>query len=975
MDPVSIQNSIKSLAEAMFNSSSTTRSKVTFCFAVGSVNLGHILKYADEYNIMGKGFVWILASATGNVESTVADVQVMDQGHFRRLYAGVLNFDAVLLPDYIHMAIAQSGVCVCVCVHIHTHTHAHTHTRTHAHARAHTGQAICVHYICIYTSGYDMMQSNELSKWSIASVGKVAAAKGTSWQSEVYTLANAIGGGSGNHYVYDAVWANAIGLAAAMQAKDMANLHKHIRSGGGKGSFRSASGKVVFDQFGDRSFDGLTFPLLNLIPPAASDAPGFNWSTFRFSGSSTWTRIGTWEASTGFQRTPDASVLPYWPGGMRTWTPPSYAFPVPLVPLQNQPPVPSTPPAPPTIITKEVQVENAQNLLVVVLPTVLIVLSLVVCGYCIFRISTKARSDGEEEQYQQDFNRLRQRLRLTKQDGYILSTENNMWASSKSVVIQKAQMDAAVRLSRREPFDLNAFDALSVLLADNEHLRNTDRALDERQPPVPVAGFLTGALVVGSMFGSVEMSALEGKQMPLLREWILELACTILAELSVQSDVSREHSCTNVLQSDRERAEERQDISMSNLILDFETFSKGTSSEPRSKRKSGSSEGVSFRIGDRRKKLYEYFVKHVLAVRIWRDDSFALFKELKTPVQVFMNQLAEKCHERVREMNLNSDGKQLCSFFWQPDSGVQYGSMPPVHTHQNVRQDDDCIEAIRVHRGDVEEAKLEQSTPALRYAMASAGLNVDADESVFIMQLHRRGRLLDKMFKNAVIDALSKTHENAKLVALTRSFSGPSVTTSDSCFKFNSSNSCSETILGTYATPTQEAFKPEGTASIQGLVEGGIWDVESGDKALPDLSVMQDAPVGDRGDGAETWTESENVVNLKVGLFSDGPKQIEVHLAPIKSEVFCLSLSHSLYVLASTRSVSLRKCVGICVKMAQEYLRPNETSSADAQPHTQYHRNLLARTLTRMHTYSEITQDRKTKIHTWTPRVYTHGGT
>jgi hypothetical protein len=163
LDPVSIQNSIRSLAEVMFNSTSTTRSKVTFCFAAGSVNLGHIFKYADEYNIMGEGFVWILAAATGNVESTVQDVKVMDQGHFRRLYAGVLNFDSPLLPDDIHMAVAQSGVCACVyvwcvCVHIHTHAHAHTHartcthTRTHTRTRAHTHRSgyMCVLYMYIY---------------------------------------------------------------------------------------------------------------------------------------------------------------------------------------------------------------------------------------------------------------------------------------------------------------------------------------------------------------------------------------------------------------------------------------------------------------------------------------------------------------------------------------------------------------------------------------------------------------------------------------------------------------------------------------------------------------------------------------------------------------------------------------------------------------------------------------------------------
>jgi len=57
-----------------------------------------------------------------------------------------------------------------------------------------------------------------------------------------------------------------------------------------------------------------------------------------------------------------------------------------------------------------------------------------------------------------------------------------------------------------------------IQLEDKEYWGNTDRALDGRPP-----GAVTGALVMGSMFGSVEMNALEGKQMRLLREWILEL--------------------------------------------------------------------------------------------------------------------------------------------------------------------------------------------------------------------------------------------------------------------------------------------------------------------------------------------------------------------------------------------------------------------------------------------------------------------
>jgi hypothetical protein len=271
--------------------------------------------------------------------------------------------------------------------------------------------------------------------------------------------------------------------------------------------------------------------------------------------------------------------------------------------------------------------------------------------------------------------------------------------------------------------------------------------------------------------------------------------------------------------------------------------------------------------------------------------------------------------------------------------------------------------------------------------MASAGLQIDADESVFIMQLHRRGRLLDKMFKNAVIDALSKTYENAKSGPVTRSSSGPSVTASNLSFKLNASSSCSDILLGTHThthththgksaiisvTPTQRAFNPEGIASIQARVEGGVWDVESGDKALPHLSVMQDAPLGDGGDGTETWTETGSVVNLKVGLFSDGPKQIEVHLAPIKSKVFCLSVTLSLPVCALSfclshlflsRSLSPERALSLCasvlvyVSIWQKSTCARMRRLLQTQPHHQYHTlqfTLLAYTLKRSHRHNDI---------------------
>jgi hypothetical protein len=867
LDPASIEISVRSLSEAMLNSSSTTRSKVTFCFAISSVNLGYILKYGEQYNILGKGFVWILASGTGNVEETVMDVRAIDKGDFRRLYAGFLNFDGIFLPEKIHHAVA--------------------------------------------TSDYEMMQSAELYKWGAASsAGKVAASKGRSWQGEVYTLANAISGGSGSVYVYDAVWANAIGLASAKQAGDMVNLVRHIRSGGGKGSFESASGKVMFDEVGDRHVDGLTFSLQSLIPPAAADEPGFNWSSFKYSGTSCWTQIGTWKASQGFTRVTDTSVVPYWPGGMRTWAPPSDAFEAAF----EHKPGPSASPAiaPPTIIT--VQVVKTRNLLVVVLPTVLIVMVLLVCGYSVFRISTKPRSDDGSENFEQDCNRWRQRLRLTKQDGYILSTENNMWASSKSVVIPKAQMDAAVRLSRREPFDVNSFDAFCVVLADNEYSKgNFDES--QQSPTIPDLdarvvikvqsekdpfkrrhATVAREQLVGSEFEGhpgKDMSICQVEQVRRLKQWLLEFSSKILGELSVWSD--DEHS-----QFAKGRAEELQGSLRSGQSDAEAPGMTRSASDPVSKRTSIESI-QSVRSRDRHKKLYTYFATYVLAVRIWSDDSFALFKELKTPIQVFMNQLAGKCHARMRKLILDSDGQQLCSFVWgidrtsSCDHSGHRGQACSDQDHipqlqMDVRQDDAEVQAIRLHSSDVEEAKIERLMPSLRYAMKSAGLQVDADETVFITQLHRRGKLLDKMFKAAVMDALASTcsYEQPMFAGLNDSIdafsnyqhSSPHVST----LPTTASSAALEHVTIS-ESPNHVTFRPGGIANSLARVNGAC-DVEEGHTSLHGVPDFDETESEKNRDEAETWTTGEgDVVHVQIGLFSEGPRSVQVHLAPIKTQV------------------------------------------------------------------------------------------
>ena len=95
-------------------------------------------------------------------------------------------------------------------------------------------------------------------------------------------------------------------------------------------------------------------------------------------------------------------------------------------------------------------------------------LLVVVAGYWVYVYRTM-KLDEEEEQMRTDTIELRKILQITKKDGYVLSTENVWLAGSKYVIIPKVQMEAAVRLWRLEDFDIDAFDALCVLVADMEY--------------------------------------------------------------------------------------------------------------------------------------------------------------------------------------------------------------------------------------------------------------------------------------------------------------------------------------------------------------------------------------------------------------------------------------------------------------------------------------------------------------------------
>ena len=110
----------------------------------------------------------------------------------------------------------------------------------------------------------------------------------------------------------------------------------------------------------------------------------------------------------------------------------------------------------------------------VVLPLLAAAAALV---FAIVRCTTKVRSE-DEISFENCLRQLRRKLKLTHEDGFVLSNEKpiffpRFYSSRKLVVIPKRYMEAAVRLWRLEEFDLGAFDALCVMVADGDSEHGT----------------------------------------------------------------------------------------------------------------------------------------------------------------------------------------------------------------------------------------------------------------------------------------------------------------------------------------------------------------------------------------------------------------------------------------------------------------------------------------------------------------------
>ncbi len=550
------------------------------------------------------------------------------------------------------------------------------------------------------------------------------AFKARGWQAEVYSSASLQPSASeafSFDCVYDAVWATAIGLAAAAVRDEMHKIEKWCRNGGGEGAFQGASGLVSFDEKGERDALGLVYTLENLQGPTlpASDAAASrrtdeSWEGFVFADH--WRVLGTFEESRGFEAA--EGVVPYWPGGLQSWSAPPDRF-------NDEAPAPQP-------VIKEVYVKGGFNWVAVSVPVGVCVLLLLFVSYWLWR-HTKMKMDQDEESMRLSTKQLRQILHITQEHGYLLSTESQgAWRRfGKYVIIPKVQMEAAVRLWRREDFDIDAFDALCVIIADNEYhsdpndpkesaggglksaadLRPVDGAQESggkvngstgfvmplqaaggqfgSQVTSPAADLEVGHISVGAHDAQVAGSAHAPDQLRLVRQWVLEQASEALAELSIGKLSPTDRALVG-----------RRDLS--------------------------------------RPQLYRYLCHKVMQVRIFRDSSCSLFNELKVHVQVFTNRLAGLCNDRVRKIAEEPSGVYLCNFLFTPERGIftpepheqplaegcsawynlgpdkpspaghmsEKESMP---TRPILRQDDDRVRAVEMRSDDALERALESS--------------------------------------------------------------------------------------------------------------------------------------------------------------------------------------------------------------------------------------------------------------------------
>ena len=382
----------------------------------------------------------------------------------------------------------------------------------------------------------------------------------------------------------------------------------------------------------------------------------------------------------------------------------------------------------------------------VVLPLLAATAALV---FAYFRCSAEVRSE-DEISFENCLRQLRRKLKLTHEDGFVLSNETPSFFrrlfSSKLIVIPKPYVEAAARLWRLEEFDLRAFDALCFMVADSEYRTTTFERVaswEAQEQPGNVesgpASSYTGRFSrKWSLAGATNHENIEH-----ISTWLLDFAVSVLKDIQkissqpvedVGADVPIDHFVTSP---------KRHSITFSHRWG-------GQNLPP---------EASSKCVHGNRRALETYFREKIMTVKLWQANSCALFEDFKIPVEEMMTILNDDCYKRFKAIRDEPCGIELCTFCWNPQRGEFSCPDWEGNTDDVMRQDDEHVQAVRWNERDVVEQSYENISQHLK-RVCKAALRIVADESVFVAQLHRRAQLLDRAFKRKVAEILSSTPDH-----------------------------------------------------------------------------------------------------------------------------------------------------------------------------------------------------------------------
>jgi hypothetical protein len=500
--------------------------------------------------------------------------------------------------------------------------------------------------------------------------------------------------------------------------------------------------------------------------------------------------------------------------------------------------------------------QDSTNVAAIVAPTVVVVLALVAVAYVVYRCSTKPVRDEDDVSFEVCQVELRQALMLTQKNGYILSNETpsffQRWFSSrKLVVIPRRHMEAAVRLWLLEDFDIGAFDALCVMVADSEY----NSRIPEDVPSMAVQGVHGDAEFASQPMGketqlrflSMRSWQMRNENLELIRTWLLEFAVSVLKDIQKISSNSAQH------------VEKSDEV----LISHFASF---PSLQKKFERKT---------FPGNRRALEAYFREKIMAVHLWQANSCALFKDFKIPVEEMMKILADECFQRFKAIKNEPWGQEVCEFCWDPqqsefsfESAAARSDTAVQDMDDVMRQDDEKVEAVRWSERDVAEKSYEKCKKLRRVCNKDLG----ADESVFISQLQRSAFLLDRAFKRKVVETLESSSQ-AIVVSLSQATGHAKTLTQDRYTDFKRMVSREQTGDEDFA---------DWLSTDDGSGDADLSSGKSENDTMGRLSLTSSS------DGTALSTielqESTGCVTVRVGAFQEEQDQVNVYFAPIKTK-------------------------------------------------------------------------------------------